>query len=297
MSFNLVDDSPETFRKTLMFIGLIFAFLIMSSVFLVKETEQVMVVRFGNPVEQIKTPGIHFKLSVLDDVRVFEKRILNVNPRAEEILLSDQKRLVVDSFARYRIVDMLRFFQTLGTENAAEQRLNTVINAAVRGNLGRVPMQSVLSDKRDGLMRQILSEVNIEAKRFGIQVVDIRIVRSDLPAQVTEATFARMRSERQREANEARAQGREQALEIRSMADKDRTVIISEATRDSQILRGEGDKTAIATYAKSFSQDPQFYAFYRSLEAYRKSLANPETTMILSPDSEFFKYFKNDLGQ
>jgi membrane protease subunit HflC len=297
MSFNIIDDTPENFRQVLITIGIVYLFLLFTSVFVVKETEQVMVVRFGSPVEQIKTPGIHFKLSILDDARIFEKRILNVNPRAEEVLLTDQKRLVVDTFARYRIVDMLRFFQTLTTESAAEQRLNTVINAAVRGNLGRVPMKSVLSDKRDGLMRQILSEVNIEAKRFGIQVVDIRIVRSDLPQQVTEATFARMRSERQREANEARAEGREQALEIRSMADKDRTVIISEATRDSQILRGEGDKTAISTYAKSFGQDPQFYAFYRSLEAYRSSLAKPDTTMILSPDSEFFKYFKNDLGQ
>ena len=157
MSFNIIDDTPENFRQVLITIGIVYLFLLFTSVFVVKETEQVMVVRFGSPVEQIKTPGIHFKLSILDDARIFEKRILNVNPRAEEVLLTDQKRLVVDTFARYRIVDMLRFFQTLTTESAAEQRLNTVINAAVRGNLGRVPMKSVLSDKRDGLMRQILS--------------------------------------------------------------------------------------------------------------------------------------------
>ena len=293
----MIDDTAENFRQTLIGIAVLFAFLIFTSVFLVKETEQVMVVRFGNPVAQIKEPGIHFKLSILDDARVFEKRILNVNPRAEEILLSDQKRLVVDTFARYRITDMLRFFQTLGTEGAAEQRLNTVINAAVRGNLGRVTMQSVLSNQRDGLMRQVLSDVNAEALRFGIQVVDVRIVRSDLPMQVTEATFARMRSERQREANEARAQGREQALTIRSMADKDRTVIISEAVRDAQVLRGEGDKQAISTYAKSFGRDPQFYGFYRALESYRKSLAKADTTLVLSPDSDFFRYFKNGFSE
>ncbi len=293
----MIEDTAENFRQTVIGITVLFAFLIMTSVFIVKETQQVMVVRFGNPVAQIKEPGIHFKLSILDDARVFEKRILNVNPRAEEILLSDQKRLVVDTFARYRITDMLRFFQTLGTEAAAEQRLNTVINAAVRGNLGRVTMQSVLSNQRNDLMRQVLSDVNTEAKRFGIQVVDVRIVRSDLPAQVTEATFARMRSERQREANEARAQGREQALAIRSMADKDRTVIISEAVRDAQMLRGEGDKQAISTYAKSFGRDPQFYGFYRALESYRKALAKEDTTMVLSPDSDFFRYFKNGFGE
>lgn len=293
----MIEDTAENFRQTVIGIAVLFSFLIMTSVFIVKETQQVMVVRFGNPVAQIKEPGIHFKLSILDDARVFEKRILNVNPRAEEILLSDQKRLVVDTFARYRITDMLRFFQTLGTEAAAEQRLNTVINAAVRGNLGRVTMQSVLSNQRNDLMRLVLSDVNTEAKRFGIQVVDVRIVRSDLPAQVTEATFARMRSERQREANEARAQGREQALAIRSMADKDRTVIISEAVRDAQMLRGEGDKQAISTYAKSFGRDPQFYGFYRALESYRKALAKEDTTMVLSPDSDFFRYFKNGFGE
>ncbi len=265
----------------------------MTSVFIVNETQQVMVVRFGNPVAQIKKPGLHFKASIFDDARVFEKRILNVDPPSEEVLLSDQKRLVVDTFARYRITDMLTFFQTLNTEVAGEQRLNTIINAAVRSSLGRVPLRDILSEKRNTLMDNIQRDVNTETKRFGVEVVDVRIVRADLPPQVTQSTFDRMQSEREREAKEARAEGEQVGLEIRSEADKDRTIILSAAQRDAQVLRGEGDREAIAIYAKAFSKDPKFYKFYRSLEAYRKSLANAETTLVLTPDSQFFKPFKD----
>jgi len=268
-------------------------FGLLTSMFVVRETQQVMVVRFGNPVAQIKNPGLHYKLSIFDDARVFEKRILNVDPPAEEVLLTDQKRLVVDTFARYRITDMLMFFQTLSTETAAVQRLNTIINAAVRSNLGRVPLRDILSEKRNTLMDTILSEVNAETKRFGVEVVDVRIVRADLPPQVTQSTFDRMQSEREREAKEARAQGEQMALEIRSASDKDRTILLSAAQRDAQILRGEGDKQAISIYATAFSKDPKFYKFYRSLEAYRKSLANSDTTLVLTPDSDFFKSFKD----
>ena len=269
------------------------AFLLLTSIFVVNETQQVMVVRFGNPVAQIKNPGLHFKASIIDDARVFEKRILNVDPPAEEVLLTDQKRLVVDTFARYRITDMLMFFQTLSTETAGEQRLNTIINASVRSNLGRVALRDVLSEKRNTLMDNILNDVNAETKRFGVEVVDVRIVRADLPPQVTQSTFDRMQSEREREAKEARAEGEQIGLEIRSESDKDRSILLSAAARDAQILRGEGDKEAIAIYAKAFSQDPKFYKFYRSLEAYRKSLANAETTLVLTPDSDFFKSFKD----
>lgn len=273
------------------------AFLLLTSIFVVNETQQVMVVRFGNPVAQIKQPGLHFKASILDNARVFEKRILNVDPPSEEVLLTDQKRLVVDTFARYRITDMLMFFQTLNTEVAGEQRLNTIINAAVRSNLGRVPLRDILTDKRNILMDNILKDVNAETKRFGIEVVDVRIVRADLPQQVTQSTFDRMQSEREREAKEARAEGEQIGLEVRSEADKERTVLLSAAQRDSQILRGEGDMEAIKIYADAFSKDPQFYKFYRSLEAYRKSLANADTTLVLTPDNDFFKSFKDGAVQ
>jgi modulator of FtsH protease HflC len=267
-------------------------FLLLTSIFVVNETQQVMVIRFGNPVAQIREPGLHFKLPVIDNARVFEKRILNVDPPAEEVLLTDQKRLVVDTFARYRIRDMLMFFQTLNSETAGEARLNTIINAAVRSNLGRVPLRDVLSAKRNLLMSNILRDVNATTKRFGVEVVDVRIVRADLPPQVTQSTFDRMQSEREREAKEARAEGEQIGLEIRSQSDKQRTILLSEAQRDAQILRGEGDREAITVYARAFSRDPQFYKFYRSLEAYRKSLAQPDTTLLLSPDNNFFDVFQ-----
>ncbi len=272
-------------------------FVFMTSVFVVNETQQVMVVRFGNPVAQIKNPGLHFKLSFIDNARIFEKRILNVDPPAEEVLLTDQKRLVVDTFARYRITDMLMFFQTLGTETAGEQRLNTIINASVRSNLGRVALRDVLSEKRNLLMSTILSEVNIETKRFGVEVVDVRIVRADLPPQVTQSTFDRMQSEREREAKEARAEGEQIALEIRSESDKERSILLSAAQRDAQILRGEGDKEAIKIYSDAFSKDPKFYKFYRSLEAYRKSLASADKTLVLTPDNDFFQSFKDGISE
>lgn len=268
-------------------------FLVANSFFLVKETEQVLVTQFGNIRQKIEKPGLHFKIPLLDQLRIFEKRILNLDPPSEEVLLSDQKRLVVDTFARYRITDMLSFFKTLSTETSAQQRLHTVINAAVRNNLGRVPLSDILSEKRNNLMKQIQDDVNEETKRFGIQVVDVRIVRADLPEQVTQATYDRMQSEREREAREARAQGEEVSLQIRSKADKEKTVLLAEAARDAQTLRGQGDQEAISIYANAFNKDPQFYAFYRSLEAYRKSLADPETTLILSPKSDFLRYLEN----
>lgn len=276
--------------------GLVTLVLVTTSVFTVQENQQVLVTRFGNPKDQIANPGLHFKLSFLDQAMVFEKRILNVDPPAEEVLLADQKRLLVDSFARYKITDILKFFQTLSTEDRAQTRLYTIINSAVRSEMGKATLQDILSKKRDVLMENIQNTVNLEAKRFGIEVVDVRIVRADLPEQVTQATFDRMRSERSREAQEARAEGEQLSLEIKSKADKDRTILLAEAQRDAETLRGEGDKAAIEIYGKAFNQDPKFYAFYRSLEAYKKSLANDGTTLLLSPDSDFLKYFKNKLN-
>ena len=269
--------------------------LFSSSVFTVQENQQVLVMRFGNPKELIVEPGLHFKLSILDQTRVFEKRILNVDPPSEEVLLADQKRLLVDSFARYKIVDSLKFFQTLNNEMGAQTRLYTIINSALRSAMGKATLQDILSVKRDQLMEDIQETVNVEAKRFGIEVVDVRIVRADLPEQVTQATFDRMRSERSREAQEARAEGEQLSLEIKSKADKERTILLAEAQREAETMRGEGDQAAIEIYGKAFSQDPKFYAFYRSLEAYKKSMSNEGTTLLLSPDSDYLEYFKNKL--
>ena len=266
-------------------------------VFTVKETQQVLVLQFGDVKGRIDQPGLNIKLPVLQQLRVFEKRILNVDPPAEEVLLADQKRLVVDTFARYRISDMLKYYQTLSTETAAVQRMNNIINASLRGVLGTTTMKDVLSEKRDGLMKKIQTEVNEETDRFGIEIVDVRIIRADLPVQVTQSTYNRMRSEREREAKEARAQGEELSLKIRSQADKERTVLLSEARRDAEIARGEGDKEAITIYAKAFGKDPKFFEFYRTMEAYKKALKTGGTTMVLSPDSDFFKYISSDSGK
>ncbi|MAH04316.1 MAG: protease modulator HflC [Pseudomonadota bacterium] len=281
------------------FVGILaVALLVLSgSVFTVKETQQVLVLQFGDVKGRVTDPGLHFKIPVVQQLRIFEKRILNVDPPAEEVLLADQKRLVVDTFARYRIADMLKYYQTLSTEAAAVQRMNNIINASLRGVLGKTTLQNVLSVERDRLMKDIQEEVNTETDRFGIEIVDVRIVRADLPVQVTQSTYNRMRSEREREAKEARAQGEELALKIRSEADKERTIMLSEARRDSEILRGEGDKEAIRIYAKAFGQDPQFYEFYRTMEAYKKALINGGTTMVLSPDSDFFKFIASDDGK
>jgi membrane protease subunit HflC len=285
----------DTRKFILLISGAVIFFLLMTSVFIVKENEQVLVLRFGNPQNSILKPGMHFKLSFIDNLKVYEKRILNVDPPAEQVLLADQKRLVVDTFARYRITNMLQFFQAVGTETAAEQRLYAIINSAARSSLGRATLADVLSAKRNTLMRNILKDVNAQTERMGIQVVDVRIVRAELPEQVTQSTFARMRSEREREAREARAEGAQLSTEIKSTAEKERSIILAEAQKDAQILRGKGDNEAITIYSKAFGQDPQFYAFYRSLEAYRASLSDPETTMVLTPDSEFFRFFKGKL--
>lgn len=284
MSFNL-NTIAATVAAVLIIIG--------GSIFFVKETEQVLVLQFGEVKQQIQKPGIHFKIPLIQQTRSFERRILNVDPPAEQLLLSDQKRLVVDTFARYRIKDMLKFFQALGTETAANQRLNTIINASLRGVLGKNALSTILSEKRDVLMAEIQKQVNQDTSRFGIEIVDVRIVRADLPEQVTQSTFARMRSEREREAKEARAQGEELALQIRSKADKERSILLAEAQKEAQIVRGEGDKEAIKIYADAFNRDPQFYGFYRSMEAYRNSLSDPETTMVLTPDSAFLRYLKS----
>lgn len=286
--------NPHTQMTVLAITAVVAIFIAISSIFIVKETEQVLVLQFGDPRQQITKPGLHFKIPVIQNLKVFERRILNIDPPAEEVLLADQKRLVVDTFARYRISNMLRFYQTLNTEYAAVQRLSNIINSAMRSELGKASLPDILSEKRIELMKEIQNTVNKETERFGIQIVDVRIVRADLPEEVTQATYDRMRSEREREAKEARAQGEELALQIRSKANKERTVLLSEARRDAEIARGEGDKEAISIYTKAFNKDPDFYGFYRSMEAYRNSLSSKDKTLVLSPDSDFFEYLRNN---
>jgi membrane protease subunit HflC len=268
----------------------------LSSTFTVQQTEQAIVLRFGNPVRLINQPGLKFRLPIAETVVKYDKRVLDSDPEAEEVIASDQKRLVVDAFARYRIVDPLRFYQTVGDERGLQSRLERIINGTLRNVVGNVTLASVLSEERAAIMSEIQKQVQNEAKNFGIDVIDVRIRRADLPQANSEAIFARMKSEREREAKEFRAQGAELAQRIRARADRERTVLLADAHKQAQILRGEGDAEQVQIWAKAANQDPNFFAFYRSMEAYREALGS-DTTLVLEPDSDFFRYFRDLHGK
>lgn len=285
-------------NRTLLITGIVVllaGIIASASLFTVNEAQQALVLQFGEPRRVIREPGLKAKIPFIQEVRILDRRVLDLDPPVEQVILADQKRLDVDAFARYRILDPLRFYQTAGTVAVAETRMNAIVNSSLRRVLGSVTLLAILSDERPRVMNDIRSQVNAEAQRFGIEIVDVRIRRADLPEETSQSIFARMRSEREREAAEARAQGQEQSQQIRARAERERTVILAEAQRDSQILRGEGDNQAIKLIGEATATDPQFYSFYRSLEAYRKALNKDDTTMVLSPSSEFFRYF-GDIG-
>lgn len=273
------------------------ALLAAQSLFIVKETQQVIVLQFGNPVEKYVAPGLKAKIPFIQQTKVFDKRVLDVDPPPEEVILADQKRLVVDTFARYRITDMLEFHKSLQSEQQAGSRLNNIINSTLRSTLGNTTLTDLLSEKRAGIMASVRAQVNASVMRLGIEIVDVRIGRADLPTQTSQSIYARMRTEREREAAEFRAQGQEQAQEIKSKADKERTVLLAEAEKMSQQSRGRGDEIAINTYAAAFKKDPEFYSFYRTMEAYKMGLTGDSTTLILSPDGDFFRFFNNSDGK
>jgi membrane protease subunit HflC len=267
-----------------------------SALFIVDQTQQALVLQLGQPRRVIKEPGLHVKLPFIQNVFYYDKRVLDYEPPAEEVIAADQKRLVVDAFSRFLIVDPLRFYQAVGTEQAARSRLGSVISGSLRRVLGNVTLASVLSEERDRIMREITQAVAGEAKNFGIDVIDVRIRRADLPEQNNQAIYARMQSERQREAAEFRAQGAEFAQRIRSIAERERTVILANAQKNAQVLRGQGEGESVRIYAEAFQRDADFYAFYRSLQAYREAIGDNSTTLLLSPDSEFFRYFGGTAG-
>jgi membrane protease subunit HflC len=259
--------------------------------FTVTETEQVLVVQFGEAKHAIQKPGLHAKFP-WEDTLVFDKRLLDVNPTGQQVILADQKRIEVDTYARYRITDPLKFYQTVRDETSVEARMSSIINSSMRRVLGNVSLSNVLSDSRVRIMDDIKNEVRDSSRQFGVDVIDVRIRRADLPDQTSQSIYNRMISERDREAKEFRAQGAEQAAQIRANADRERTILLAEATREAQKLRGQGDSEAIKLYADSLNVDPEFYSFYRSLEAYRSSLANSDTSLILSPNGRFFRYME-----
>ena len=261
-----------------------------SSLFTVHQTQQAIVLQFGNPKRVISDPGLKVKLPFIQNVLYYESRVLNVDPPVQRIILSDQKPLLVDTLARYRITDPLRFYQTVRTEGTAATRLGTIINASTRGVLGNVNLASVLSEERATIMTSIRDQVNAEARRFGLDVVDVRLRRADLPDETSQAVYDRMKSEREREAAEFRAQGFEFSQRIRAAADREATVIRAEAEREAEILRGQGEAERTKILNEAYGRDPDFFNFYRSMQAYAASLRDG-TYMVLSPDGEFAGFF------
>ena len=267
------------------------------SLFTVPQQQQALVLQFGDPKRVIQEPGLKVKLPFIQDVQYFEKRILDIDPPKQQVILIDQKRLDVDAYGRYRITNPLRFYQTVNNEAGARARLGAIINSAMRRVLGNESLTNILSVRRGQITQAIFQEVNQAASTLGIEMIDVRIKRADYPDQTSQAIYARMKSERDREAREFRGEGQEVAQQIRADADRQRVVIVATAQQQAQTLRGEGDGQAIQIYADAFGQDPQFFAFYRSMEAYKQALGDGSTTLVLSPDSEFFRFFNDATGR
>jgi membrane protease subunit HflC len=275
---------------------LVLLFLLLQSLFTVHQTQQALVLQFGNPVRIVQDPGLHMKVPFVQQVDYFERRVLDFDAPSVELVLGDQKRLVVDAFARYRITDALRFRQSVGNEAAFRGRLEPIIFSSLRSVLGEAPLFTILSQDRTQLMNRIKGEANKSLAGFGVELVDVRIKRADLPPENSQAVFRRMQTEREREAKELRAQGAEVGQRIRARADRERRVLIAEAQRESEILRGQGDAEAIRIFAEGFGQNPEFFDFYRSLQAYRQALGDGGASFVLSPDSEFFRFFHGRPG-
>ena len=272
-------------------VGIVLLFLVWQSFFIVDQRQQALVLQFGQIQKVERDPGLKMKIPFIQDVVRLDKRLIGFDAPPEEIITSDQQRLVVDTFVRFRITDPLRFYQSVSTLAGLRARLPSVVNSSVRGVLGGRDSTTIISGERGQIMNQIRDSLNGEARAFGIEVVDVRIRRADFPDAISQSIFERMKTERQREAKESRAEGFELSEKIRADAERQRTIGIAEARRSAEILRGEGDATRTKTLATAANQDPEFYAFYRSLQAYAQALQPGDTTMVLSPDSEFFKYF------
>ena len=282
--------------------GILLAFIFITilitynSLFFVEQRVQALILQFGEPIRVIQEPGLNFKVPFAQNIIKFDKRILLFDNNAEEIIAADKKRLIVDAFVRYKIVDPLKFYQTVRFEAALNNRLGSVVNNSLRAVLGRAPLQAVISDRREQLMAEVSGLVADRAKQFGISIEEVRIKKADLPPQNSEAIYRRMQTERQQEAAQIRAVGEEKSRFIRAESEKNKTILLAEAQRDGDILRGQGDAEKNKILGKAFSQDPEFFSFYRSMQAYSRALSDGDTTMVLSPKSDFFEFFGNANG-
>jgi len=283
-----------TFSLILLAIAAFVAYL---TVFTVSQTQQALVLEFGKPKRVITDPGLKYKIPFIQNVEFFDKRILDIDTASQEVIASDKKRLVVDAFARYKIIDALLFFQSLRDERVASARIGAILEASLRRVLGGSSFTTVVRDKRESLMKTIAGQVNQEASPFGVKIVDVRIKRVDLPEANMQAIYRRMQTERQREAAEFRAEGEGAARRIRGTADREVTVIKADATGESERIRGAGDAERNRIFAEAFGQDPDFFAFYRSMQAYEAALKAGDTRLLLSPDSQFFRYFNDSFGK
>jgi membrane protease subunit HflC len=267
------------------------------SLFTVYQTKQALVVRFGEPIKVITEPGLHTKIPLADTVITVDNRILDLENAAQEVFASDQRRLVIDAFARYRITDVLAFYKTVNNIEGANSRLSSLLNAALRRVLGEATLIHVVRDDRAALMARVRDQLDREARAFGIEVVDVRIRRADLPEQNSQAVYSRMQTERQRQAASIRGEGSQKSQEIRAKADRDVTVLVAEAQSHAEQIRGEGDAERNRIFAQAYGKDRDFFAFYRSMQAYEAGLRSGDTRLVLRPDSDFFKYFGNPAGK
>ncbi len=286
-------------KRFIILISFLFLTIVLAynSMFFVEQRIQSLILQFGEPIRVINEPGLNFKIPLAQNVVKFDKRILLFDNSAEEIIAADKKRLIVDAFVRYKIIDPLKFYQTVRFEAALNNRLGSVVNNSLRAVLGRVPLEAVISDRRELLMQEVSGLVAERATQFGISIEEVRIKKADLPSENSEAIYRRMQTERQQEAAQIRAIGEEKARFIRAESEKQKTVLLAEAQRDSDILRGEGDAEKNKILGKAFNKDPDFFAFYRAMQAYSKALTEGDTTMVLSPKSDFFEFFGNAEGK
>ena len=277
------------------FIGIVIIAIIIffNALFIVRQTQQTLILQFGDPIRIIQKPGLNIKIPLIQTAIYYDVRILEFDAEVEEVILSDQKRLLVDAFIRYKIVDPLKFYQAVGNENGFKARVTGLLSGSLRRVMGGDPLEVVLSQDRTSLMEKIQEGINLEAVNFGVSIVDVRIKRADLPKANSEAIFGRMRAEREKEARQFRAEGAEESQKIKAKAEKNKVIIVAEAKKKSQIIKGLGDEEAVRIYANAFNKDKEFFAFYRSMEAYKQAFLEGEDdpTLILSPDSDFFKYF------
>jgi membrane protease subunit HflC len=271
----------------------VIAIAVYLSIFIISQTQQALVLRFGQVVREVQDPGLYYKLPLIDNVVYFDKRILDLDSAPLEIIASDQKRLVVDAWGRYKIINPLLFFQSVGSVEVADQRLSVLLNSAVRQVLGDATFIQLVRDERAKLMERITTRVDREARSLGVEVVDVKIQRADLPEANSQAIYERMQTERQQEATQIRALGEQQARRIRAEADREAVVIVAEAQKESEQTRGRGEADRNGILAKAFNADPEFFAFYRSMQAYVAGLGGTDTRWVITPDSEFFRFFND----